>query len=358
LHPNAEVKPFYLCWSSQGAVAAAVLRDFRWGQFRDAVVGADGNLYCLGIDRALDRPSLWCMTPELAVRWKHDDMPIGEHKTRLLIDTQRPRILVWQPGKHSALAFAIDNGAAIGSVGGEEPAGATVHHLDLDRASALCADPDGTLLALIGYNLVRFSGEGTGTETWPPRPGMFGMKHEKLAPLYSAQRDLRRPDFAALAAIHDRPTSLPGLTKLHIGGDGSVYAQDQDAIARFDRSGRVIYKRTLPIASTVSRRIVADAAGNAYAIVTRPGTPPREHVLLRISPEGARVDTIATDHAHGGPLGADDDITLAVASDGTCFVFSYGGSARVIGPDGTPRYISSAAREDDERDRTQRALTT
>src|SRR6185312_6676786 len=54
LHPTAEVKPFYLCWSSQGAVVAAVLRDFRWGQFRDAVVGPDGNLYCIGIDRALD----------------------------------------------------------------------------------------------------------------------------------------------------------------------------------------------------------------------------------------------------------------------------------------------------------------
>ena len=353
LHPIAEVKPFYLCWSSRTAVVAATLRDFAWSQLRDAVVGPDGKLYTIGVDRALDKPSLWCMGLDLAVQWKHDDLPIGAHKTRIAIHANR--LLVWQPGKHSALAFAMEDGAAVGSVGGEEPAGATVHHMDLDRASALCGDPDGTLLAQIGYNLVRFAGDGTGIATWPPRAGMFGMKHDKLAPLYSPQRDLRRPSFIELAKIPDRPTSLSEATRLHVAGDGTVYAMDGEAVARFDRNGHAIYRRTLPIASIASRRVCADAAGNAYALCTRPGAHPREYVLLRISPDGARVDTVATDHAHGGPLGADDDVTLATCADGTCVVLTYGGSARVIAPDGTPRYVSQTAREDDERDRKQRA---
>ena len=352
LHPISEVRPFYVCWASQGAVATAALREFRWDQMRDAVAGPDGKLYVVGVDHATDRMALWCMGLDLALTWKHDDVPVSDSKTRLALDGRR--ILLWQPGKHSAVAYAMQDGAALGSVGGEEPAGATVHHMDLDRASALCCDPDGTLLAQIGYNLVRFAGDGTGVETWLPRPGMFSVKHEKLAPLYSPQRSLRRPDYSHIEKLPDRPTSLPESTLLAIARDSSVFMMDGNAIARLDRHGHVLFRHTLQISGVASRRMVLDAAGNAYAICTRPGTYPYEYVLLKISPDGARVDTLATDHAHGGPLGAADDVTLAVTPDGTCVVLSYDGIARVIGPDGTPRYISPAAKDEDERDRKKR----
>jgi DNA-directed RNA polymerase subunit RPC12/RpoP len=351
MHPIERRRSFYLCWTSREAVAASTARAFEWRQLRDVALGPDGNLYCAGKDDHKDVPAVWCMGPDLAVRWTR---PV-ELDGKLGLALHARGLIVWQPGKHSALVLSLHDGSPIGTLGGAEPAGATVHHLDLDRGNQLCADPDGTLLAVIGYHLVRFAADGTGVETWPPRAGMFGSKHEKLAPLYDASRSLRNVSYAEPDQLRDRPHALSDSALLHVAPDGGVFVLRGNALARLDRSGAVIYKLVLPnVYGEATNHIGTDAAGNCYAVCTRPGASPREHVLIRVSPDGKRVDTLATDHAHGGPL-ANSRISLAVAPDGTCFMLDDCMRVRVIAPDGSARHISQAARDEDARLMRERA---
>jgi DNA-directed RNA polymerase subunit RPC12/RpoP len=352
LHAAAQVRPFFLCWASRAAVAAATTRVFEWRQLRDAVLGPDGNLYCAGKDEHEDVPAVWCMAPDLSVRWTRAVELDG--KVQLALDSRG--LIAWQPGKHSALVLSIHDGSPICTLGGEEPIGAKVHHLNLDRGNQLCVDPDGTLLALIGTNLVRFAADGTGIETWPPRAGAFGAKHDKVAPLYDASRSLRFPNYVSLDQVRDRPHTLSESARLHVARDGGVFVQRGDTLAHLDRAGAVVYKLVLPnIADDVAtNRIGTDAAGNCYAVCTRPGASPHEHVLIRVSPDGKRVDLLATDHAHGGPL-ASTRTCLAVAPDGTCYLLDDSMRVRIVGPDGVARHVSQAARDEDERIMRERA---
>ena len=63
------------------------------------------------------------------------------------------------------------------------------------------------------------------------------------------------------------------------------------------------------------------------------------------SPDGRDIRLSIDGSAVGTPVGEDSD--LVVLPDGTTMIFNYGGVARIFAPDGTARFISEKAREDD-----------
>lgn len=352
LHPAMGTARFYLYWPSAAAVAAHAVRAFEWSSLDDVELGRDGNLYAIGSqkDGMWTRGAVaWCMGPDLVPRWVSPPLGDNYSEAHLALDTAG-RVLVWRDGKHSADVLAAADGASLGKLGGEEPAGATVHHFDLARGKALVCDADGTLLALIGEHLVRFTPDGTGVATWPPRAGLFGKKAEKLGPLYR-NGSVIDVDGAFVERLAHQPTTLDHYSKLAIGWDGMLYLERSEWLAKLDRTGHIIYKVRLPLGSC-DDGIGADTAGNAYVAGSRDN--PQCRVLLRVSPDGKRVDEIAQDTLHGGVLCSDRD-QLVVAPDGTLYCLRYDMAVRILDRDGRLVRITEPARAADEAARQRQA---
>lgn len=126
------------------------------------------------------------------------------------------------------------------------------------------------------------------------------------------------------------------------------YAVRHDWLAKLDRTGKLVYK--LHLAQSVSGRAGADAAGNAYVVAH----VDRKRSLLRISPDGKRIDTLAVDHIQGGVLYHDNDLLL-VGPDGTSYHVRYSMAVRVLAPDGRLVFISERARTEDADEAKRRA---
>lgn len=347
LHPVASAQRFYLAWTSREAAVAAQRKVFTWYQLRDARLGADGNLYCLGDGD--HRNALWCMSPDGRIQWTafpFEDGASFDTHSKLALDPSG-RVYVHGRDKHSLTVHGVPGGTLLGKIGGKQPSDAKVRTLDAGHLEELVADVDGTLLTFIRYQLARFAPDGTPLETWPARGGVFGAKHEKLLPLYdadgSAKRTQNEPSIDHLAHY---PFIVYGPPSLAVGCDGNYYLADRTWVAKLDRAGRVLYRKD--IGKELQGRIGADAAGNAYLIASAN----RQRFLVRISADGKRVDTLATDHLHSGVLDHQDTL-LNVARDGSTFHTRWGMAMRILAPDGRLVFISEPALADDARERAK-----
>jgi hypothetical protein len=351
LHPVATAQRFYLSWQSPAAVEAAMRKAFKWYSLIDVQIGADGNLYALGVANTLlerDRRVLWCMTPDGVAQWTaYDGDPRSgsDNKGLLAIDPQG-RIIVFE-NKRTLRVFTVAGGAELGKLGGPQPADAHTRVLDAGRLQQIAADVDGTLIVLIGEHLARFAPDGTPLELWPPRGGLFGVKHEKLLPLYDAEGHARSvEDAPSLDKLASYAHTVYSSTRIAVGWDGFYYFAWNRWVVKLDRSGKLVYR--VDVQKDVHGRIGADAAGHAY-VVTHGN---RRRWLMRISSDGKRVDELATDHLHGGVLYHDND-DLCVARDGSTCHVRYGMAMRVLAPDGRLVSISDAARDDDAREQAR-----
>jgi hypothetical protein len=75
-------------------------------------------------------------------------------------------------------------------------------------------------------------------------------------------------------------------------------------------------------------------------------------VLLFVSPDGRQQRRFLLDQGMGGPLGDEDSI--AITPEGFVWLLGHGGKARLIGPDGVPRFVSDRSHEEDEARRRNR----
>jgi hypothetical protein len=349
LHPVATVARWYACLRDVD-VAVVKRKSFEWYSLKDVVIDAERNLYCVGsASGAFDGAYLWSLGPDLETRWFAKLVGYSDD-AQLAHDPRSGRLYVWQSGKHSLGVFSAADGAPITKLGGKQPDDAQTHTLDLDDGKWLRVDVDGTVLALLGERLVRFAPDGAPLPTWPPRAGLFGKKQEKLRPIYGPGHARIDVEGTYVENVGHHPTELDDYTNLHLGWDGRLYAERSEYLACFDRGGERVYRIKLPIDDLRGDYLGTDGAGNVYALGSLPGDP-RPRVLVRVSPDGKRVDTIATDRLQGGVLGDED--TLIVAHDGTILVMRWWMCVRVLGPDGrllhqTPR-SQEIDREEDER---------
>jgi hypothetical protein len=345
LHPVAQAARWY-AWLPEVDLAARRLAQLKWSTLGDAVIDAQNNIYCSGEEDSSafdDKFIVWCMGPDLQVRWIRDGLDYSDSDARLALDPGG-RLLVWQNGKHSATVLATADGAVLGKLGGKEPDGATEHHFDLDHCKQLCFDVDGTIIALIGERLVRYTADGHAAPTWPPRTGVFAKK-EKPAPLYRAGHHLIDVQGEDIEVVGHHPTAIDDYSMICVGWDGRFYAEYREWVACFDRQGNRLYRLKLPVDDDRGHRIGADAAGHLY-VLTRQQADPEVRQLVRVAPDGSRVDVIATDHRAGGVLG--DEERIVVATGGQILLLGYGKAVRMLAPDGRLLYMSDKSREEDK----------
>jgi hypothetical protein len=351
LHPVAQVSRWYLVFGGKIDMAARALERFEYYNVNDAVIDGHKNIFCVGEDDD-SRFAVWCLGPDLKPRWVRMGIDMNDDNAGIALDP-RGRLIVWQSGKHSVLRLSAADGSDIDRLGGRQPDDARTHTLDVDDCKRLMADVDGTILCLLGERLVRFAEDGSPIATWPPRAGIFGKRDEKLRPVYGPGHQRIDVEGAYVENIGHHPTEVDDYTKFHIGWDGRLFMERSERVACFDRSGKRLWRTgELPISSVRGDRMGTDGGGNLYLLGSQRGDPsPR--VLLRISPDGERVDTIATDRRMGGTLGEEDN--LLVAYDGTIILMRYGMRTRVLGPDGRVLYISPKAVEEDKEEDEERA---
>ena len=350
LHPVATVERWYLGLGTAADAATRALTRFKWYGIADAVIDPGRNVYCVGSDDD-SNGVVWCLGPDGRPRWVRTDLEVDDSDSRLALDP-RGRLLVWQSGKHSLVRLAVADGRPLDRLGGRQPEGAEAHHLDLDDGKWVGVDVDGTILALLGERLVRFGDDGSPLPTWPPRDGLFGKKAEKLRPIYGPGHQRIDVEGVYVENVGHHPTELDDYSKLHVGWDGRLFVERSEWIACFDRAGKRLWRIKLPADGVRGDRLGTDGAGNLYVLAELPGDP-RPRVLLRISPDGERVDTLAHDRRIGGVIG--DEELLLVSPDGVIIMLRHGMRIRVLGPDGRLLHLSEASRESDAEDDAERA---
>jgi hypothetical protein len=117
-------------------------------------------------------------------------------------------------------------------------------------------------------------------------------------------------------------------------GDGTI--------ARFDSNGKKLRSVLIPLRYKDCMPC-ADAEGNMYVL----GTTEESHTnLIKISPNGGDIETLLTDIKEGGVL--DEEDQLALAPDGTVYIYKYYNRLKVFSPDMKMIFRSEQSREDDE----------
>jgi hypothetical protein len=340
--------------------------DALWAALADAVVDRDGNLYCCGAEAAddggggsghggaralgggegggdgaaeraaVERAAVWALGPDLSRRWVSRALPAYPARARLAL-AGNDQLLLWEPGKHRLQRLTAYSGRLYEPMGGAEPPGAEVHHLDLADAASLTADVNGTLLAIIHWRLLRFDGrDGAGLPTWAPRRGLAGkVAPEPMRPLYRGEaRQPVLPDKGDASFAEDRPIACPSANGvLHVGWDEHVYlvARHLDSphpwLGRYDRDGSKQYLVRLPFAR-VGGRAVADARGYAYVV----GDDGQRLACVRVAPDGKAVEPWPPDGGAADGLGKQP--CAAVLPDGALWLVGDAGAARRFRPDG------------------------
>jgi hypothetical protein len=319
----------------------------RWSSLENVVMGPDGLFYCGGENNWGD--AVWCMGPDLIPRWSHK---LKLSDINVALDPKHQRVICWSTSKHSAIVLSAVDGSMVGTIGGKEADDAKLHGFDMEECKDLVGDLDGTLLALMGERLLRYDGHGTGIATWPPHSsGVFGgVKPEKLESLFmlgpDGKRRSRPVDGVYVEKIENYPLTLDDYSNLHVGRDGRYYIERSGWIACFDRTGKRVYKKQLPLES-IDDQLATDAQGNLYIYGNR-GSDPKSRQVVRVSADGSRADMVAKDRTAGGSVGEEDK--LCVGPDGTIYLFHYGRQARIIGPDGGLRWQSPKSIEEDRRE--------
>jgi hypothetical protein len=352
LHPLPQQRSWYLVLEPPRAgVAATAAPTFEWEDVDDFAIGSDGNLYFVG---GSDRPRLhgnrvWSCDPRFALRWSRTGLPLDDGQHFRLAPTYDGHILVSREGKHSLVKLSCADGATVAILGGPEPPDARAHGLDLQYASDVAVDPDGSIVAALHNRLLRWEADGTPTETWPPERGFFGEKHQKLGPLFrtgaSGQREEIKPETCATPdQLKNRPVELWSEVALTIGPDGAMYVLHGAHLLKLARDGKKVWHVDVGDDKNDMDRPRLDGLGNVYLLRWLANDT---HGVIRVRADGKATGIVVDGRKPGTPLGFER--SFAVAADGTIFAVGALRVARVFGPDGTARLASPAAREEDAR---------
>ncbi|MEO7111941.1 MAG: hypothetical protein ABI183_15970 [Polyangiaceae bacterium] len=355
LHPLPLQRSFYLWSTATAVVQNADKVDMSWNSLCDVVTDDRGNLYFLGFrggDSFNDNLSLWSTDAQFHLRWLREKIPIKENQDDShMVMTPSGYLLVWCESRHGAIVISGNDGSTAATLGGVEPPNSQAHFFDLEFLEDLTIAPDGAIIGLLHHRLLRWTHDGQPLETWPLGKGLFGgEKHQKLRPLFSGDGDKRHRVVAeaehpsSIEELKDRPIELyTDYTSCKSGRDGSLYLWRSANVARLDAQGKIIFKAKLPEEhGNEYGSPCIDASGASYFLVSMRGS---SHGIFRISPNGRDVRLIVDGSSVGTPMGSDRN--LLVLPDGTMMTFGHDSVLRVFAPDGSVRFLSEKAREDD-----------
>ena len=132
---------------------------------------------------------------------------------------------------------------------------------------------------------------------------------------------------------------------MNLGYDGYIYMLDtssQDGkLAKYTREGEQLWKKYIPLSSKECKPC---ADKNGYVFVLGKDDNDKTK-LIRFSPEGENIEILLNDVIDGGVLSTED--TLALAPNGTIYLFRFYEVLKVFSPDLKVKFISDRAKEED-----------
>jgi len=316
-------KRWFLCFApsvpdaapSPQAVDAAL---FFWKGLARAFIDGEGNLYCAcmqkpwlsGSKYRLEQPEdfvIWSVDPALNVRWVRRDLRYEVDENLRVLFSPPGELLITDRRCTSQLRLSCADGSTIAEIGGPKPA--TLEGVALFED--LTCDRNGSVLMLKEGRLLRLDPSGKEIPTW--LKGASGEEGSRLLEL------------------HDYPVQFEtSATQIHVAFDGSVYLCNYELI-RYEPDGRKSYCVDLsPFPDPTFSTLGGDGRGFAYVL--------GEDVVLRFSPSGA-CETVLKRERGGLPQ---YEMNLAVAPDGSFWLFGTEGLAWRFAPDGALLFASGS----------------
>jgi DNA-directed RNA polymerase subunit RPC12/RpoP len=306
-----------------------------WGEVLAAVGDADGGVYVLVTETSrFGQLRVIGLDAELRTRWSRPNLPMGKHQD-VGITLTSDGVVAWAGDRVSAVKLSLADGRDLGRLGGQQNPKSDRHSLDLDGASSLAGDIDGTFLLMKERRLVRVDASGNGIGTWPARRGLFGKKQEKL---YAFGTDVEGEGMAPMVdRLPDFPTTVYR-ARLLVGWDQRVYLWSGAHFACIERDGKVKWRCSLPQGWYVDYGVAPD--GQVYVLSGK-----QLPAIWRISADGRQATMVVDGRSHETPLA---ESSMIVRRDGTILTFAERGQIRMFAPSGQLYWRTDAARVADE----------
>ena len=349
IHPVKTKQRFYFLFDDKQL-------KFEWEHsLYSFVTDADGTIYMSVEPDFGSNEKLWILAinPDFTIKWKQNDLNFntktmgGEAKIGL---TANSEIMVWSSDRNTMLLLSAADGSEIKRIGKkcEDSEKQTFTIMDFNKCRQIVPDIDGNYFAFIDrekkdsesnyyYEFMVVDNEANLTKPWglgeSQSSGLFSSFKKALSGLGNA------PYFENISNKVTRCRSND--TKISIGLDGSYYFQYSSHIAKFDRSGKIIYMKEFS-KGYIKHKLVGDKEGNAYYVLDR-SDGSNKYELIKISPDGSNLTTFIKHVLDGGELC--NESMLSISANGTIYCADYGGCIRIFDLDGKLQYASNKSLE-------------
>jgi hypothetical protein len=293
---------------------------------------------------------IWSLSPDLKLRWIRKDIKLNHEHTGISVSKDN-KLLLWNKFKSSLKILSAIDGTDIHTIKGDDASESNPYPFTLKGCDVLMSDSDNTILAVINNTFVRYYDDGMRAPVWKAVankgevPGFFSR-------LFSGGNNAVKipsdDDWApCVKEIGSHPKRVSGdSTKMNLGYDGYVYMYDTSStdskIAKYSREGKQVWKKPLPFRNKECKPY-ADLNGNVFVLGSDENNKTK---LIKISPDGNKIETLLNDVLDGGMLSVDSE--LAVLPDGKIYTFRYYNVMKVFNPDLTCVYESDQSKKEAE----------
>jgi len=347
LHPARTVNRWYVILDDSNITENKFPE---WYDLSDVAADIEGNIYIACKDNDTNLFMIWSLGPDLKIRWIRDDIKYEHERTGITV-SQDNKLLMWNVNKRSLNIYSCKDGSDLPGIKGEDPTDGNPYPFNLKGCTSLISDSDNTILAIINNFFVRFYNDGSRAPVWKlvsrkgEKPGLFS----RLFGGGNTEVNIPSDDSEwapCIKDIGDNPKRVEGeYTKMNLGYDGYIYMLDtssQDGkLAKYTREGEQLWKKYIPLSSKECKPC---ADKNGYVFVLGKDDNDKTK-LIRFSPEGENIEILLNDVIDGGVLSTED--TLALAPNGTIYLFRFYEVLKVFSPDLKVKFISDRAKEED-----------
>ncbi len=353
LHPVKTMQRWYICFDEKKINDGLI----EWYNLPDVTIDKTGNLFMATVDDSSggnDEFKVWSFGTDMKTRWVRTGLSYNEDSTGITM-TNDGNLYLWDKFKHSLLKLSSKEGSTLNTLKGNSPTKENPYSFNMMGCGSLVSDSDGTIMALINNEIVRYNSQGIRVSLWGDIreeakghgiiTGMFNVLSGGSIFHVVPEKDAEWAP--CVNELHSHPARCDSdLTKINLGWDGYIYFSDRSNpgnVAKYARSGKLLWKIELPISA--ESKACTDSKGNVFVLGSKQDDESNTN-LIRISPDGKQVEVVIKDLLEGGDL--EDEDKLAVAYDGTIYIFNYYNRLKVFTSDFKKIYTSKQSGEDDE----------
>lgn len=353
LHPVKTVQRWYLGIDEK--ISADGLTD--WKEIVDTTIDKAGNFYMASIGSTTRSENkdckLWSLSPERKVRWERKDLKYQQYSAGITV-TNDGNLYLWDKQQYNLLKLSSADGSTLEIIKGSAPTKDNPFSFTMIGCGSLVCDQDGTIMAIINNEIVRFNQQGKRISLWGDiheeakgHGFLSGVFH--LLPGSFNEIPEKDPEPApGIKELGDHPQRCDSdVIKMNIGWDGNIYFFDSSEgyIAKYDRRGKLFW--TVKHGLYSYTKAYADVNGNVYVLGINQANDGNVN-MLKISPDGKQTDVVMKSLPEKGEL--NDEDRLAVGYDGMIYAAGDENAMKIFTKDFKKVYTTKQSREDDEID--------